>query len=147
MNNILIRSFDELSKNTLYDILALRNDVFIVEQRCFYQDLDYHDHDAQHLLMYEGEQLIAYARILRYGSEGMSFGRLVTKSSHRGQRLGKQLMDNILSYLKTHHPKETIIITAQHYLKHFYETYGFIAEGKPFDMDGLPHIRMVKKNS
>ncbi|WED43346.1 GNAT family N-acetyltransferase [Legionella cardiaca] len=144
MINLIIRSYDELSKQDLYDILALRSEIFIVEQTCFYQDLDYKDQDAQHLLMYENGKLIAYARILSYGDEGMSFGRLVTAASHRGLGLGKQLMDSILSYLKTHHPSQPIIIIAQNYLRNFYGTYGFIAEGEPFDMDGIPHVRMVK---
>ncbi|CEK09591.1 GNAT family N-acetyltransferase [Legionella hackeliae] len=144
MTNIRVCSFDELSKEALYEILALRSDVFIVEQQCFYQDLDFKDQDAQHLLMYDQGKLIAYARILAYGDEGMSFGRLVTAASHRGLGLGKQLMDCILSYLKTHHSTQPVIITAQNYLRHFYGTYGFIAEGEPFDMDGLPHVRMVK---
>ncbi|KTC78174.1 GNAT family N-acetyltransferase [Legionella brunensis] len=144
MINILIKSFDELSKDTLYEILALRSEIFIVEQQCFYQDLDYKDQDAKHLLAYQDNKLIAYARILSYENEGMSFGRLVTATSHRGLGLGKQLMDSILSYLKNHHPTEPIIITAQNYLRNFYGTYGFVAEGEPFDMDGIPHVRMVK---
>ncbi|ASQ47096.1 putative acyltransferase [Legionella clemsonensis] len=128
----------------LYEILALRSEVFIVEQQCFYQDLDYKDQDAAHLLMIEEGKLIAYARILSYDNRGMSFGRLVTATSHRGRGLGRQLMDTILSYLKTHYPFQPIIITAQNYLRPFYETYGFIAEGEPFDLDGIPHICMVK---
>lgn len=144
MMNIVIKTFEELNCNTLYDILALRSEVFIVEQQCVYQDLDYKDQQAQHLLVYDDGKLIAYARILPYNSQEMSFGRLVTSTSHRGLGLGKQLMDSILSYLNVHHPSQTVVITAQHYLQQFYQTYGFKPEGKPFDMDGIPHIRMVK---
>ncbi|KTD08306.1 GNAT family N-acetyltransferase [Legionella jamestowniensis] len=145
MINTTIYSYEDLSKDMLYEILALRSEVFIVEQQCFYQDLDYKDQHAHHLLMVEEGKLIAYARILSYTPDKMSFGRLLTAPSHRGLGLGKQLMDTIISYLKTHFPTKSVIITAQHYLRHFYESYGFIAEGEPFDMDGLPHIRMVKR--
>jgi ElaA protein len=143
--NIVINSFDELSSNSLYDILALRNEVFIVEQQCPYQDLDYQDQQANHLLAYDAGKLIAYARILPYNRYEMSFGRLITAASHRKTGLGRELMDSILIYLKNHHALKPIVITAQHYLKDFYQAYGFIPQGEPFDLDGIPHIRMVKR--
>lgn len=141
-----ILSFQELSSETLYEILALRSAVFIVEQQCFYQDLDYKDQNAQHLLVHENNKLIGYGRILPYNDENsMSFGRLVTALSHRRNGLGKQMMGLILNFLKNHHPKQTIKITAQHYLQNFYANYGFVVQGAPFDMDGLPHVLMVKQ--
>lgn len=146
MNKTAILTFKELSSDQLYDVLALRSEIFIVEQQCFYQDLDYKDQTAKHLLVYDDDKLIAYARILPFGKdESMSFGRLVTAISHRGKRLGKQLMDLILTYLKTHHPKQAIKIQAQYYLQNFYERYGFVVEGEPFEMDGIQHVLMVKQ--
>ncbi|KTD17410.1 GNAT family N-acetyltransferase [Legionella jordanis] len=142
--NIAIYSFEELSINTLYDILALRNQVFIVEQQCVYQDLDFKDQQARHLLVYDAGKLIAYARILPFNHKDMSFGRLVTAQSHRRFGLGKQLMASILTYLQTHFASQAIVITAQQYLQHFYQSYGFLPEGEPFDMDGILHIKMVK---
>lgn len=137
--------FHELGLDRFYEILALRSQVFIVEQQCVYQDLDYKDQHAQHLLVQDNNKLIAYARILPYDEEAMSFGRLVTAPSHRGLGIGKQLMDLIVSHLHTYHPTQLIIITAQYYLHDFYRNYGFEAQGEPFDMDGILHIRMVKK--
>lgn len=138
-------SFTELSLAAFYEILALRSEVFIVEQHCFYQDLDYKDQEAMHLLMKDNNKLIAYARILPYDDgENMSFGRLVTAASHRGQGLSKRLIDLILAYLKTHHPQQAITITAQSYLCPFYERYGFIPKGEDFDMDGILHRTMVR---
>ena len=140
-----ISSFNELSLDSFYEILSLRSAVFIVEQQCVYQDLDFKDQQAMHLQMRENNTLIGCARILAYDDESMSFGRIVTAPSHRGQGLGRQLMDLILSYLQAHHPRQAITITAQHYLHDFYQQYGFRAEGMPFDMDGLLHIKMVRQ--
>lgn len=141
-----ILPFASLSLDTFYEILALRSTVFILEQSCLYQDLDYKDQNAQHLLIREANRLIAYARILPYDNENMSFGRLITAPSHRGQGLGKKLMDLILSYLALHHPQQAIVITAQYYLESFYRGYGFIAQGAPFDLDGILHIVMVRNH-
>lgn len=146
MTTLKILSFDEISLNLFYDILALRCQVFCVEQQSIYQDLDYKDQIAQHVIMQENQQVIAYARILPYGDgQSMSFGRLVTNVTHRKIGLGKQLMDIILSYLKTHHPEQAIIITAQYYLRNFYQEYGFEPQGDAFQMDGIPHIIMKKQ--
>lgn len=137
--------FHALSIDTFYEILSLRSQVFIIEQQCVYQDLDYKDQQAIHLQLRDNEKLIGYARILAYDKDSMSFGRIVTAPSHRGQGIGKQLMDMILSYLQTHYRQIPIRITAQSYLHDFYQHYGFIAQGCPFDMDGIPHLLMVKQ--
>jgi len=136
--------FNELSLDSFYELLALRASVFIVEQRCPYQDLDYKDQNAVHVLMQEQDRLIAYARILSL-EDNMSFGRLLTAPSHRAQGLGKQLMDQILSYLKNTHPQKTILIHAQQYLASFYQSYGFQINGEPFNLDGIMHLHMEKR--
>lgn len=141
-----ILPFNDLSPKDLYDALALRCAVFIVEQECIYPDLDYRDEGALHVLMHENNELIACARILPYGDgESMSFGRLCTATKYRGTGLGKKMMTVISNYLQEHYPTQTIIITAQHHLQAFYEQYGFNPQGIPFDMDGIPHILMVKQ--
>ncbi|VEG92058.1 GNAT family N-acetyltransferase [Legionella spiritensis] len=145
MMNITILPFEALDLDTFYEILALRSNVFIVEQACFYQDLDFKDQHAMHLQIREDDRLIGYARILPYDDHAMSFGRIVTAPSHRGQGLGKQLMEIILGFLGNHYPERPITITAQNYLHDFYQGYGFNAQGEPFDMDGIPHITMVKQ--
>ncbi|MCW8451915.1 GNAT family N-acetyltransferase [Legionella quinlivanii] len=140
-----IQSFNELSTQDLYDILQLRNAIFIVEQQCPYQDLDYKDQQALHLCIREEETLLAYARILPdYEADTLSFGRIVTATVARGQGLGKQLLNNVMDYLQTHFAGKMVHIHAQFYLKRFYESYGFWSEGEPFDEDGIPHILMVR---
>lgn len=141
-----ILPFKQLSLDTFYDILALRSAVFLVEQGCVYQDLDYRDQIADHLMMWENTKLIAYARILPYDNQQyMSFGRVITHPDYRRQGLGRQLMEVILTYLQTHYPAHPIRITAQHYLQDFYESYGFKAQGEPFELEGRPHIKMEKQ--
>lgn len=142
-----ILSFEALSLVNLYEILALRNAVFIVEQSCFYQDIDFNDQDAKHVVAYEDNRLVAYARILPINEkqQTVSFGRLITIPSFRGKGLAKQMMESILGYLAHHHAKLTISITAQCYLQAFYKHYHFESLGEPFDLDGIPHIRMVKQ--
>ncbi|MDP1604251.1 MAG: GNAT family N-acetyltransferase [Legionella sp.] len=138
--------YNDLEREELYEILALRSAVFIVEQECFFQDVDSLDKTAHHLLMRENNTLIAYARILPYeDGERMSFGRLATTPLYRGRGLGKQMMTLILDYLQQHHPEQEIVITAQCYLQKFYQHYGFDPQGNPFSLDGQPHILMVKK--
>ncbi|MBA2656581.1 MAG: GNAT family N-acetyltransferase [Tatlockia sp.] len=141
-----IKSFTELSVNELYDLIALRAEIFIVEQQCLYQDLDNLDQKAQHLQIRKHSQLIAYARILPYEqSTSMSFGRLLIKAPYRKQGLGQQLMEMILSYLSEHHSQQTITIKAQLHLQNFYEHFDFLAKGKSFALDGIPHILMEKQ--
>ncbi|MBA2652700.1 MAG: GNAT family N-acetyltransferase [Tatlockia sp.] len=140
-----IKPFAELTLDELHEILALRCEVFIVEQQCVYLDVDGRDKQAHHLLIHEHHKLIGYARILPFDEESMSFGRLLTAPSYRSKGLGKQLMETILSYLQLHHPKQVITITAQQYLQAFYEGFGFITKSAPFDMDGIPHLIMVKQ--
>ncbi|MBA3535622.1 MAG: GNAT family N-acetyltransferase [Tatlockia sp.] len=141
-----ILPFSELSIDILYDILALRSEIFIVEQQCTYQDIDYRDQKAQHLLVHEEGRLIAYARILAYeDAYSMSFGRILIIPSYRNKGLGKKLMTLILDYLDCHHSNRSIKISAQHYLQIFYEGFGFVATSDPFDLDGIPHILMVKQ--
>lgn len=127
-----IKPFNELSTQDLYDILALRNAIFIVEQHCPYQDLDYKDQQALHVCIQENQTLLAYARILpHYDANIVSFGRIVTSTAARGKGLGKQLLVGVMNYLQAHFAGKIIHIHAQLYLKRFYEAFGFPARASP----------------
>ncbi len=139
-----ILPFDALTPNVLYDVLALRNEVFIVEQCCPYLDIDGQDQQAQHVLVYEHQKLIAYARILAIKEDEVSFGRVAIVSTHRGRGLGRQLVKEMLAYLQTNYPQSSIVICAQCYLLNFYQAFAFLPTGDPFDLDGIPHIWMRK---
>src|SRR3989344_6035885 len=138
-------SFEELKLNELYDILALRQQIFILEQNCIYADLDYLDQPAQHLLGRDNNQLVAYSRLLPLGipyKGAISFGRVLVAKEARGRNIGKNMIHEVFSYLKKQNNAHPIIISAQLYLKTFYESFGFIAEGESYDDDGIPHIKM-----
>lgn len=144
MIDYVFKHFDDLSKEALYEVLQLRNEVFIVEQNCPYLDIDDKDQAATHLLALDNNKLVGYARLL-FDKEknAISFGRLITAKSHRGQSIGKCLMEHIMSYFQTHHAKTQVKISAQCYLKAFYAQFGFKEQGNPYDEDGLPHIQMI----
>lgn len=139
-----IKSWSELSKDELYDILYLRQAVFCVEQDCPYIDCDYHDQNSAHIWTSDEEGIIAYTRIAPPGEiyKEVSIGRVITAMRARRIGLGKEAMDISIAYCREHHPGP-IRIMAQSYLLEFYESYGFVREGEEFLEDGLPHWEMV----
>lgn len=142
-------SFDQLSLNQLYDIMALRQEVFVVEQDCPYLDADGKDLTSYHLMGTTGDgQLIAYARIIPQGISYptyVSLGRIVSAHTHRRKGIGKRLMKACLEYTEQLFPGEPIKISAQTYLIRFYENFGFQTVGETYLEDDIPHIAMVKK--
>ena len=89
--NFIWHNFDSISKDELYDVLSLRQRVFIIEQDCLYEDLDYSDQDANHLLLYKDNKLIGYSRVFPPGIkyDAASIGRIVTDLDYRGKGYGK----------------------------------------------------------
>jgi ElaA protein len=149
MVNWLIKRFDELSLDELYNILQLRSEVFIVEQNCVYNDPDGKDQSAWHLMAIEDGKLVAYTRIL---SPGVAYhhpaiGRVVTSSSKRRSGLGRELMKRSIEACEKLFGKTSITLSAQVYLQSFYESLGFIVVGEEYLEDGIPHIKMSRKPS
>jgi ElaA protein len=138
--------FSELTIEKLYAVLALRSDIFVVEQHCPYLDPDGKDIFALHLLGMEKDSLVAYIRLFPPTDidNYIVFGRVVTARSVRTQGYGSQLMQELLNYCNANFPSIRIKCSAQHYLKQFYERFGFQAFGKPYEEDGIPHIAMQK---
>jgi ElaA protein len=145
------KAFAELTLDELYDVLALRQEVFVVEQRSIYQDVDGLDRASEHLLGVDEADgrpfLAAYLRVLppdvKYPGAS-SLGRVVTSPKARGQGLGRELTGMGITRLQERFPGTDIRISAQHYLLRFYEGLGFRAEGDVYDEDGIPHIEMVR---
>lgn len=139
----ILKRFNELSGVEVYQILQLRSEVFVVEQNCVYQDIDDKDSRALHLLGYERDQLIAYARLFKRGDyfEEMSIGRVVVRADRRRFGFGHELMKQAIKDIQQFDVGE-IVISAQLYLQKFYEQHGFIAEGESYPEDDIPHIRM-----
>lgn len=139
------RPFDELSTTDLYALLQLRQEIFVVEQDCVYQDLDGLDDRAWHLFCTDPDgRHLAGARCLPpgLGFTESSIGRLVTRKSARGTGLGRELMQRALDFNLRRWPKQDIVIGAQAYLENFYASLGFAGEGQPYDEDGILHIHM-----
>ena len=141
------KTFLELTNLELYKILQLRNEVFVVEQNCPYQDCDDKDISAHHLCAWQDEKLVAYTRLLPEGisyPRAASIGRVITSPSIRGQELGKQLMTKSIHQIYHLFGKIPIIIGAQLYLRKFYESFGFVQIDEGYLEDGIPHIHMEK---
>ena len=143
----ITKSFTELSITELYQILQLRSEVFVVEQDCVYQDLDGKDEKALHVFGYKNEVIVAYVRIFKPGDyfKNASIGRVVVDASQRKYGYGHELMTAANSAIKKHFNVTEITISAQVYLKKFYESHGFKKNGEEYLEDGIPHIEMIKK--
>ncbi len=143
----ILKAFDDLTPKELYKILQLRNEVFIVEQNCPYQDLDNKDLTPFHLMGMRNDTLLAYSRLLAPGisySES-SIGRVVSSPSARKTGIGKKLMEESIKQIRDLFHTDTIRIGAQLYLKKFYESFGFFQEGDSYLEDNIPHIIMLRK--
>ena len=140
-NQVIKKSFNELSKSELYAILALRMQVFCVEQNCPYQDADNNDQDAQHVYIESENAIIAYARIIQEKQNEYHIGRVVVAENNRKEGLASIIMKQCITIIKTNkHAK--IIISAQSYLKDFYKKFGFENTGHFYLEDDIPHEQM-----
>ena len=141
-----IKRFNELSTSELYSLLQLRSEVFVVEQNCVYQDVDGKDNKAIHVLGYFDTELAAYSRLFDKGIyfEEASIGRVVVSPKHRDKKLGHDLMQVSIAAVKEHFKEHNITISAQEYLKKFYESHGFVQTSEMYLEDDIPHIQMKK---
>lgn len=145
MNGISLhkKSFRELTTDELYELLRVRSEVFVVEQDCVYQDLDYDDQQALHIWLTDGDKVVALARVCPAGThmKEISIGRVIT--TERGKGYGRQIMLAAIEAAVEHFSAELIDIEAQQYAKGFYERVGFVQSSEPFILDGIPHIKMT----
>lgn len=145
----ILAEFHQLTLKQLHDLMLLRQQVFIIEQNCLYEDIDGADEKAEHLLIYKNSELAGYLRIFEPGIkyEEACIGRIVVKPNHRGSTIGKYLIEKGIEYASMKFPEHNIRIEAQAALKEYYEAYGFKAEGDVYQLDGIDHIEMVLLNS
>ena len=139
------KTFNSLTPVELYSILQLRNEVFVVEQNCVYQDCDNIDQNSYHFMGWQQNRLVAYTRLIPSGVafEEISIGRVVTSPSIRRTKVGKELMIRSIEKLYELYGKCKIKIGAQLYLKSFYESLGFIKNSDMYLEDGIEHIKMI----
>jgi ElaA protein len=140
-----IKSFDELTTSELYQILKLREEVFIVEQHCVYKDIDDYDQRAYHLMGKINDEVQAYARVFspRIKYPDCSIGRVVVRKDYRLNFYGRSIMQQAIKFLNDKFNGVSITISAQLYLKKFYEEFNFKAIHDVYDEDGIPHIKMI----
>ena len=144
---IEIKRFNELSLLDLYKSLSLRNQVFIVEQNCVYQDIDGYDEEAMHVMLYENDDLVAYARIFDKGIkyETASIGRVVVSPEKRNLNLGHVLVNASIQAIHENFETEEITISAQENLQKFYAAHGFVTTSDMYLEDDIPHVQMEIK--
>ena len=161
------KALSDLSVTSLFEIYRLRQQVFVIEQQCIYEDIDAADKTALHVLgwiddrgigcasenakesRYPKEQLpilCAYLRImgLENTAQTVSIGRVVIEMESRRKGVGKQLLSTALDYIERIAPGATVTLSAQHHLTDFYQILGFCVVSDPYDEDDIPHVRMVK---
>jgi ElaA protein len=139
-----LASFRELDTTILYAILKLRVDVFVVEQKCPYPEIDGRDTEpgTRHLWLQRGDEILAYARILDDG-DALRIGRVLTAPSARRSGLGQKLMTEALAIVGN----RPSVLDAQAHLAGFYGEFGYRQTGPEYLDDGIPHIPMVRAGS
>ncbi len=146
-------SFADLTPHELYAILQLRIAVFMVEQRCFFTETDGYDPQVLHLYAYhdDKQQIGAYARLFSpyHDYHGAvcpmaRIGRVAIHGDYRGQGMGRIIMDASLAEIKKRFGDVAVTLSAQAHLQDFYVKNGFVAQGEPYEEDGVPHIEMIR---
>ncbi len=147
--NWKIKRFENLKVEELYNILKARNEVFIVEQQCPYEDCDNKDKEAFHLFLEEGKEIIAYLRVLRKGIsyDEVSIGRVLVNKKHRGKGISREMMLKAICFIEENLNETEIRIQAQSYLVNFYRSLGFKETSEEYLEDNIPHIDMLYKKS
>ena len=137
---------DALGKDQLYAVLRLRSEVFVVEQKCAYQDIDGQDlaGDTHHLMAWNDNELVAYLRLLDPESQGgdVVIGRVIVSQAARGTGLGHQMLEEALERIEDIWPQTPIFLSAQAHLQKYYGRYGFVVAGEEYLEDDIPHIGM-----
>jgi len=146
MMTIISKPFNELTLDELYGLLKLRSQVFVVEQDCVYQDIDEKDKRSIHVLGKIKNQIIAYARIFGPSDyfEEAAIGRVVVDINFRKCGYANEIMKESIKLIQDKFKETTIKVSAQTYLKKFYNNLGFNQVGDQYLEDGIPHIAMIK---
>lgn len=140
---IICRTFNELSKDELYEILRVRSEVFVIEQQCNYQDMDFIDYRSLHIFIKnENNSIIAYLRLFMKKDEEKTaqIGRVLT--TERGKGLGAAILRRAISEAKSTLNADEIFLESQQYAIGFYEKEGFIVKSDVFLDVGIPHVEM-----
>lgn len=137
---VKIKSFDELTKRELYEILRLRVDIFVVEQECPYPEIDGKDYEALHVYLENKGEIQAYARV--YEEEGeVHIGRVISKERRKGY--ATLILKEAIRVAEENYQARKIVIEAQAYAKSLYAKVGFVEDSEIYLLDGIEHVKMV----
>lgn len=140
--NIKIIEFAKITTLELYDCLKLRSDVFVVEQKCIYPDIDFSDKTSSHLLAFKEDELIGYLRINSNDKSIAKIERVIIAKEHRGLGYAKQIISQAINFVKSSTSNKIIKISAQVYLKKFYQSFDFKQNSTSYLDYGIEHINM-----
>lgn len=145
MKWIYFMNLDEIPAGVIYGMLKLRQDIFIIEQNCIYEDIDNLDMESGHLLLLDGDFVAGCARLVPPGLKysEISIGRIAIASPYRNRQLGREIVERAIE-IAENDGHSVIRIEAQQYLLNFYKSLGFVPDGEVYDLDGIPHLEMVK---
>ena len=141
---IEIKKFSELTLDELHEILKLRSEIFIVEQKCAYKDIDGKDLNAIHIMEKQNGEIQGYLRVLHAGVsyDHASLGRIIVRKEARGKDLGRNIIQTGIDYIADNFPSSEITIGAQAHLMKFYNSLGFQGISEIYLEDGIPHVDM-----
>ena len=141
-----IKPYNDLSKDQFFDILKLRIEIFVVEQCCYYQELDNEDKEAFHVSIYNDGIIVAVGRIIpNLHNKEVKIGRIAVKMEHRKKGLAYKIMKDIMNFISKKYKNFSVLLSAQTYLIEFYQLFGFKEIGNTYLEDGIEHINMVLK--
>ena len=141
-----IKPYNELSKDQFFDILKLRIEIFVVEQSCYYQELDDEDKEAFHVSIYNNGIIVAVGRIIpNLNNREVKIGRIAVKMNQRKKGFASSMMEDMLNFISKKYGDFSVLLSAQTYLIKFYQSYGFNEIGDTYLEDGIEHINMVLK--
>ncbi|MCG4580112.1 GNAT family N-acetyltransferase [Clostridium cochlearium] len=144
-----VKKFEELKCEEIYKILQIRNKIFIVEQKCAYQDCDGKDKKSYHLYLEDKGEIISYSRILprKVSYNEVSIGRVLVNKNYRGMGIARKMMIKAINFIEKNLGEKEIKIQAQCYLIDFYKSLGFKEISNEYLEDNIPHIDMLYKKS
>jgi len=136
---IATASFADLDPATLYGILRLRAEVFVVEQACAYLDPDERDLEPTtvHCWISRGQEVIGYLRLLAEADGSHRIGRVAVARSARRRGYARALVEKAIDLAGS-----PVVASVQSHLIDWYQARGFAVEGPEFVEDGVPHTPM-----
>lgn len=145
--NWYLKKFEDLNVEEIYEILRLRNEVFVVEQKSIYQDCDGKDKNAYHLYLKDDGKVVANLRVLGRGIsyDEVSIGRIIVKKDYRGKGIAQEMISKAINFIEKDFKETEIRISAQSYLINFYKSFGFKETSDEYLEDGIPHVEMLYK--